>query len=211
MKYTLKIWDTAGQEKFYSIGKTFYNGVNGIVIAFDLSEAGAIKKLNGWLSKLKENIDSTAIPIVIAGTKCDLKNIQVKKEAINVIASLHKTKYFETSAKNNINVDEAFQYLTEEIIRRKSEDNDENNTAWQYIAAPVNATGLETGADTIHTITSLEIEFKWGSFFGGEAPSTFYNGLSLSTVADAKNVEDELDAMKTALTSIKLTAELVQA
>lgn len=127
VKYTLKIWDTAGQEKFYSIGKTFYNGVNGIVIAFDLSEAGAIKKLNGWLSKLKENIDSTAIPIVIAGTKCDLKNIQVKKEAINVIASLHKTKYFETSAKNNINVDEAFQYLTEEIIRRKSEDNDENN------------------------------------------------------------------------------------
>ena len=93
----------------------------------------------------------------------------------------------------------------------KLKDNDENNTAWQYIAAPVNATGLETGADTIHTITSLEIEFKWGSFFGGEAPSTFYNGLSLSTVADAKNVEDELNEMEKALTSIKLTAELVKA
>ena len=127
VKYKLNIWDTAGQEKFYSIGKTYYNGVNGIVIAFDLSEAGAIKKLNGWLSKLKENIDSTVIPIVIAGTKCDLKNIQIKKEAINVIASLHKSKYFETSAKNNINVDEAFQYLAEEIIRRKREDNEEDN------------------------------------------------------------------------------------
>lgn len=138
VKYTLKIWDTAGQEKFYSIGKTFYNGVNGIVMAFDLSEAGAIKKLNGWLSKLKENIDSTAIPIVIAGTKCDLKNIQVKKEAINVIASLHKTKYFETSAKNNINVDEAFHYLTEEIIRRKSEDNDENNNITDLTDAQTN-------------------------------------------------------------------------
>ena len=127
VKYKFNIWDTAGQEKFYSIGKTYYNGVNGIVIAFDLSEAGAIKKLNGWLSKLKENIDSTVIPIVIAGTKCDLKNIQIKKEAINVIASLHKSKYFETSAKNNINVDEAFQYLAEEIIRRKREDNEEDN------------------------------------------------------------------------------------
>ena len=127
VKYKLNIWDTAGQEKFYSIGKTYYNGVNGIVIAFDLSEAEAIKKLNGWLSKLKENIDSTVIPIVIAGTKCDLKNIQIKKEAINVIASLHKSKYFETSAKNNINVDEAFQYLAEEIIRRKREDNEEDN------------------------------------------------------------------------------------
>ena len=124
VKYKFNIWDTAGQEKFYSIGKTYYNGVNGIVIAFDLSEEGAIKKLNGWLSKLKENIDSTVIPIVIAGTKCDLKNIQIKKEAINVIASLHKSKYFETSAKNNINVDEAFQYLAEEIIRRKREDNE---------------------------------------------------------------------------------------
>ena len=127
VKYKLNIWDTAGQEKFYSIGKTYYNGVNGIVIAFDLSEEGAIKKLNGWLSKLEENIDSTVIPIVIAGTKCDLKNIQIKKEAINVIASLHKSKYFETSAKNNINVDEAFQYLAEEIIRRKREDNEEDN------------------------------------------------------------------------------------
>ena len=127
VKYKFNIWDTAGQEKFYSIGKTYYNGVNGIVIAFDLSEEGAIKKLNGWLSKLKENIDSTVIPIVIAGTKCDLKDIQIKKEAINVIASLHKSKYFETSAKNNINVDEAFQYLAEEIIRRKREDNEEDN------------------------------------------------------------------------------------
>lgn len=127
-KYTLKIWDTAGQEKFYSIGKTYYNGVNGIVIAFDLSESGAIKKLNGWLSKIKENIDSAAIPIVIVGTKCDLKNVQVKKEAINVIASLHKSKYFETSAKKNINVDEAFQYLAEEIVRRIDEDVDEVNT-----------------------------------------------------------------------------------
>ena len=127
-KYTLKIWDTAGQEKFYSIGKAYYNGVNGIVIAFDLSEAGAIKKLNGWLSKLKENIDSSAIPIVIAGTKCDLKNLQVKKEAINVIASLHKSKYFETSAKKNINVDEAFQYLAEEIVRRIDDDAEEVNT-----------------------------------------------------------------------------------
>ena len=127
-KYTLKIWDTAGQEKFYSIGKTYYNGVNGIVIAFDLSEAGAIKKLNGWLSKLKENIDSSAIPIVIAGTKCDLKNLQVKKEAINVIASLHKSKYFETSAKKNINVDEVFQYLAEEIVKRIDDDAEDVNT-----------------------------------------------------------------------------------
>ena len=36
VKYKFNIWDTAGQEKFYSIGKTYYNGVNGIVIAFDL-------------------------------------------------------------------------------------------------------------------------------------------------------------------------------
>ena len=65
---------------------------------------------------------------MIAGTKCDLKNLQVKKEAINVIASLHKSKYFETSAKKNINVDEAFQYLAEEIVRRIDDDAEEVNT-----------------------------------------------------------------------------------
>ena len=99
--------------------------------------------------------------------------------------------------------------------RTTAKDGKSNNKSdadsWQYIAAPENATGLDTGADTPHTITSLEIEFKWGSFFGGKTPSSYYNGLSLSTVADAKSVEEELDAMGKALTSIRLTAELVQA
>lgn len=97
-------------------------------------------------------------------------------------------------------------------IAQDGKSNNKNAAdSWQYIAAPENATGLETGADTPHTITSLVIEFKWGSFFGGKTPSSYYNGLSLSTVADAKNVEDELDAMNSALTLIKLTAELVKA
>ena len=97
-------------------------------------------------------------------------------------------------------------------IAKDGKSNNKNAAdSWQYIAAPENATGLETGADTTHTISSLVIEFKWGSFFDGNTPSSYYNGLTLSTVADAKNVEDELAAMKTALTSIKLTAELVQA
>ena len=101
--------------------------------------------------------------------------------------------------------------------RTTEKDGKSNNKnaadSWQYIAAPENATGLETGADTTHTITSLEIEFQWGSFFGGVKPSSYYNDsrLNLSTVTDAKNVEDELAAMKQALSSIKLTAELVQA
>ena len=99
--------------------------------------------------------------------------------------------------------------------RTTEKDGKSNNKnaadSWQYIAAPENATGLETGADTTHTISSLVIEFKWGSFFDGKTPSSYYNGLSLSTVADAKSVEEELDAMGKALTSIRLTAELVQA
>ncbi|MDY3947988.1 MAG: hypothetical protein SOZ04_01335 [Bacilli bacterium] len=99
--------------------------------------------------------------------------------------------------------------------RTTAKDGKSNNKSdadsWQYIVAPEKATGLETGADTTHTITSLVVEFKWGSFFGGKTPSSYYNGLKLSTVADAKNVEDELDAMGKALKSISLTAELVQA
>ena len=97
-------------------------------------------------------------------------------------------------------------------IAKDGKSNNKNAAdSWQYIAAPENATGLETGANTPHTITSLEIEFQWGSFFGGKTPSSYYNGLKLSTVADAKSVEEELDAMGKALTSIRLTAELVQA
>ena len=122
--YLFKIWDTAGQEKFYSLGSNFFKGVHGIIVAFDLAESSALSKLNGWISKVKENIDST-VPIVIVGTKCDLKNIKIKPESINVVASLHKSKYFETSSKNNINVTDAFTYLENEIIIQNSDDQEQ--------------------------------------------------------------------------------------
>ena len=97
----------------------------------------------------------------------------------------------------------------------KLKSSDAENTTWQYIAAPSTVVDLETlagttGSDVEHTISSLDVNFNWGSFFNGQLPSEYYNELELSSIDDAKNVEYELAAMHSALNSskIKLTAEL---
>lgn len=93
---------------------------------------------------------------------------------------------------------------------------DDTFTAWQYITVQsvINDIGSKCeGGNTAgveHTIDTLDVTFNWGSFFGGNAPSVFYNGLKLSTAADATKVEEELTAMENALKEgIKITAELV--
>ena len=98
----------------------------------------------------------------------------------------------------------------------KLKKDDSTFTAWQYITVQpvINDIGSKCeGGNTPnveHTIDKLDVTFNWGSFFGGEAPSAFYNGLKLSSAADATKVENELAAMQTALNAgIKITAELV--
>jgi GTPase SAR1 family protein len=59
------------------------------------------------------------IGVVLVGNKCDVENREVKKEEGEALASEYGLKYFETSALNNLNIEETFQHLAQEIIRVK--------------------------------------------------------------------------------------------
>ena len=108
----LIIWDTAGQERFHSIAVGTIKNSHGIIVTFDITRRKTFDNVLLWLKEIREN--SGAIPVVLFGNKCDLEEKrEVKKEEAQNFAKKNNMIYFETSAKENINIKEGFKELAE--------------------------------------------------------------------------------------------------
>ena len=107
------ITDTAGEERFRSLTKMFYKGADGIFVGFSLVEPKTLESIDYWISQINENTSKDyPISLVLFGNKCDDKDhIQVKQEDIDAIKKKYDLTYFETSAKENINIQNLFEYL----------------------------------------------------------------------------------------------------
>lgn len=104
----LQVWDTAGQESFRSITRSYYRGACGALLVYDVTRRETFSHLQTWLEDAKAN-SNTAITIMLIGNKCDLENKrQVTKEEGEQFAKAHGLVFMETSAKTAQNVDDAF-------------------------------------------------------------------------------------------------------
>jgi len=110
----LQIWDTSGQERYMAITKNIYKKVQGIILVFDVTEINTFNNVEKWLNTLK---DLGEFPITLVGNKIDLKNRVVSYEEGKQLADSHKLCYFETSARDNINVAQPFEYIAKIIIK----------------------------------------------------------------------------------------------
>lgn len=108
----LQIYDTSGQEKFRAITKAYYRGAHGVLVVFDVSRRDTFNLTKFWLDSIRDSADvlSPTVDVVLIGNKCDLERFVSEDEA-EELASQYKIRYFETSAKDNTNVSEAFNYL----------------------------------------------------------------------------------------------------
>ena len=115
------ITDTAGEERFRSLTKMFYKGADGIFVGFSLVEPQTLESIDYWISQINDNCSKDyPISLVLFGNKCDDKeNIKVKKEDIDAIKNKYNLTYFETSAKDNINIQNLFEYLIKTTIKKK--------------------------------------------------------------------------------------------
>ena len=112
----LQIWDTAGQERFRNIVSTYYKGGHGIMMVYDITDLESFRNLDLWLKEIEKNASKNVYKILV-GNKNDLeKNRKVTFEKGKEFANLHGMKFFETSAKENRNVEEAFKEMTKDII-----------------------------------------------------------------------------------------------
>eukprot|EP00727_Mastigamoeba_balamuthi_P011504 m51a1_g6977 putative rab family gtpase (202) ;mRNA; r:117856-118951 len=104
----LQIWDTAGQEAFRSISRTYYRGSAGALLVYDVTRRDTFNHLASWLEDLKDH-GSTQLEVILIGNKADLED----QRAVSVnegrqFAEQHGLLFLETSAKTAQNVEEAF-------------------------------------------------------------------------------------------------------
>ena len=108
---TIQLWDTAGQEKFESIGYAFYRGVNCCLFVFDLSDKASFDNLTKWKNNF---IDKAApnkpdeFPFICVGNKSDKERVVTREQAEQWCQQNGRIPYFETSAISGDNVDTAF-------------------------------------------------------------------------------------------------------
>ncbi|MHA1973037.1 MAG: GTP-binding protein [Candidatus Hodarchaeales archaeon] len=107
------LWDMSGQTHFERFRTKFYSGTSGAILVYDLTSASSYRNVERWIKELHEHCRK--IPIIIAGNKADLDELQI----------MHNTppvKGFPqviTSAKKNWNVDKTFLSLFETIVKKK--------------------------------------------------------------------------------------------
>ena len=122
----VEIWDTAGQEKFKNITRQYYNGANGVILVFDISDKQSFEKINLWIKDLSDRIDLNNICLILIGNKTDLDDKrEVSIEEAKKFAEKNNIEYFEISAINNIGIIEMMEYFIQKCynnIKQKIDD-----------------------------------------------------------------------------------------
>ena len=113
----MQIWDSAGQERFRNVTKSYFQSSNGFVLVYDITNRESFKNINFWMDNLKINAPENAKSILV-GNKCDLVNERTVsfEEGENKAKELN-IKFFESSAKDSTNVNDLFFYLANEIYK----------------------------------------------------------------------------------------------
>ena len=115
-KIKLQIWDTAGQERFRTITRAYYRGAMGILLVYDVSNIKTLNNIKNWIKNIEEYAEETVTTNLI-GNKCDLPREVTEKQG-RELAEEHKIDFFETSAKSDTNVDDAFISIVSIVVKK---------------------------------------------------------------------------------------------
>ena len=120
-KVNVKVFDTAGQERFRTITNNFYQKADGAILMYSETDEDSFTKIDGWLTTLGEHAPENVI-IYLVANKCDSLERTVTKQRGLDLSRIKKLKFYESSAKENINVYKVFQDMVTEIMKIKNED-----------------------------------------------------------------------------------------
>lgn len=117
----VNIWDTAGQERFRAIILSYFKGISGVFLFFDLSNKKSFKSIENWLLEIKnKNSCDHDHPIILIGNKSDLK-IEVNYEDIKDLVVKYDLIYKQISVINedvSVILDFMIDIIYSEIIEK---------------------------------------------------------------------------------------------
>ena len=114
----LQIWDTAGQERFRTITTSYFRGAQGILLVYDVTDRQTFISIRNWVAQIQMHADVNVNKILI-GNKCDMTNTRaVSFEEVDALAKEYNIHFFETSAKQDLNVEKSFLTIATEVKDR---------------------------------------------------------------------------------------------
>ena len=114
----IEIWDTAGQEAFRSITRTYYKSSTCALIVYDITDKKTFENVATWLNECRDMCYKDIL-ICLVGNKTDLEEKRVvSKEEGQKFADDNGLLFFETSAKSGENIEEMFNKCTEDIVTK---------------------------------------------------------------------------------------------
>lgn len=127
---TLQIWDTAGQERFQSLGSAFYRGADACILVFDLTSMESFNHLTQWHDEFIIQAGQNK-EFVLIGNKSDLedKRVVTAKAANSWVTKYSQDDgnpipYLEASAKENLNVEQAFLHVAKNALKKSAVEED---------------------------------------------------------------------------------------
>ncbi|XP_023240204.1 ras-related protein Rab-22A-like [Centruroides sculpturatus] len=118
VSYKIHVWDTAGEERYYSMIPLYYRNTNAVIVVYDITNPNSFASIKNWIKEVKLYTSSDLI-VAIAGNKCDLAesrrvNAKLAKNYADDIGAF----YFETSARANINIQDTFFRIAQALHRK---------------------------------------------------------------------------------------------
>ena len=143
----LQIWDTAGQERYRSITSAYYRGSKGCFIVYDISSLQTFESVEKWYEEVLKSGEKD-ISVILIGNKCDLEN----ERKVTVEMGENKARnlncpFFETSALNNIHIEDVFQSIAENIYNRCKDEKNLDDDDDDYEIVPKDDKNININTD----------------------------------------------------------------
>lgn len=124
----LQIWDTAGQERYRTITTAYYRGAMGFILMYDVTNEESFNSVQDWVTQIKTYSWDNA-QVILVGNKSDMEAERVVTyDRGKQLADQLGLEFFETSAKENINVKNVFERLVDIICDKMSDGLDSDQT-----------------------------------------------------------------------------------
>ena len=117
----LQIWDTAGMERYKSLGPVYYRDAVAAMIVYDQGDQESANAVEKWLEAFRNTV-KTPTTIFIVGNKDDIEEKVVDNDAMMRFAEENGFDFFLTSAKTGKNVVSMFQLLAKKLVDSKNRE-----------------------------------------------------------------------------------------
>ena len=120
--YLIQVWDTAGQEKYRSLGPVYYRNANAAIVVYDVTDRSTFQAVPEWIQAFRDTAGDKA-KLILVGNKVDLESkIVVDESEGAAFAESYNMPFLLTSAITGYNVDHLFQQIASLVVTVETEE-----------------------------------------------------------------------------------------